>query len=158
MIPAVEITFDCLPLRSIARFDAPLDADPEQKSLYDRIRRDIEQHGLHNTYYLHGGRCVFQLTNHPQAGMPTFSFEGTVLTDSADCKTLRACLAVELVENTCDWLTASVLRWFGETVNRAVMVEFDRYIASGDLQKTVERIHRMEGDVLACGGFVGMGL
>lgn len=106
MIPAVEITFDCLPLRSISRLDPPLDATAQQKSLNDRIRRAIDQHGFHNAYYLHGGRCVFQLTNRPESGMLAFSFRGTVLTNHTDCKTRRAYLDVELVENTCDWLTA----------------------------------------------------
>ena len=158
MMPAVEITFDCLPLRSIARLDAPMDATPEQEALYDRIRRAIRQHGLHNTYYVHRGTCAFQLTNDPQTGRLAFGFDGTVLTDDTDCRTSGVCLAIQLLENTCDWLTADVLRWFRETVNRAVTVEFDRYVASGDLQRTQARILRLEADVLLGGGFVAMGL
>jgi hypothetical protein len=48
--------------------------------------------------------------------------------------------------------------WFQETVQRAVMVEFDRYIAAGDLQKTIQRIAKLQETMDARGGFVGMGL
>jgi len=44
------------------------------------------------------------------------------------------------------------------TVNRAVAEEFDRYIAAGDLDKTLARIAALEAQTLEHGGFVGMGL
>lgn len=158
MNPPVEITFDCLPLRSVGRVDIPLDASPAFQALCQRIREAVARHGLFNTYYLHNARCVYHLTNDSQVGMMEFSFEGTVLTDAEDRKTVRADLAVELRREVCDWLTEPVVAWFRETVGRAVMVEFDRFIAAGDLARTVERMARIEAESDAHGGFLGFGL
>jgi hypothetical protein len=88
--------------------------------------------------------------------MLDFRFEGTALTDEADQKTLRCHLDVELKRETCEWLTEPIVAWFGETVPRAVAVEFDRYIAAGDLQQTVKRIERMQAESEQRGGYVGM--
>lgn len=158
MSSPVEISFDCLPLRSIARFDVPLDASPGLQALAQRIKQAAEKHGLHNSYYLHNGRCCYQLTNDPQIGMLEFHFEGTLLTNAEDLKTQRADLIVELGRETCDWLTERAVAWFRETVNHAVVVEFDRYIAAGDLQKTITRLEKLQAASDAQGGFVGMGL
>ena len=155
---AVEITFECLPLRSITRLDVPLDAPPEYEAFVQRVRRATQKHGQHNTYYLHDATCVFHLTNEPDVGMLDFRFEGTVLTDPDDRKTLQCDLEVRLGRETCDWLTEPIVDWFVETVGRAVQVEFDRYIASGDLDKTVQRIQRLQAESDAHGGFLGMGL
>jgi len=87
-----------------------------------------------------------------------FQFEGTVLTDAEDRKTMAADLQVDLRRETCDWLTEPVVAWFRETVSRTVMVEFDRYIAAGDLDKTIRRIEQLQAESDAHGGFVGMGL
>jgi hypothetical protein len=154
----VDISFDCLPLRSIGRFDIPPDASPQQLALGQRIRRAAAKHGLHNTYYLCNGRCVFQLTNHQQLGMIEFAFEGTVATDADDQKTSQCDLAIELRREVCPWLTAPAVRWLTETVTEAVKVEFDRYIAAGDLRKTIERLDRLQAESDARGGFLGMGL
>jgi hypothetical protein len=43
-------------------------------------------------------------------------------------------------------------------VVEAVKIEFDRYIAAGDLQKTLERLERLEAEATAKRGFLGMGL
>ena len=59
---------------------------------------------------------------------------------------------------TCDWLTEPIVRWFAETVARAVRVEFDRYIAAGDLRKTIERMERLQAESDDQGGFIGMGM
>jgi len=158
MSHGVEISFDCLPLRSISRFDVPIDAPPEYEAKVARVRRAKEKHGLHNSFYLHNAKCVFRLTNDPDLGMLAFHFEGTVLTDPGDQKTLRCDLDVELHQETCDWLTEPVTQWFKETVNRAVQAEFDRYIAAGDLQKTIERMEKLQAESDAHGGFLGMGL
>lgn len=154
----VEITFDCFPLRSVGRFDVPLDASPAEEALSARMRRAAEKHGLHNSYYLCNARCVFHLTNDDQVGMIEFAFEGTVLTDADDRKTLACDLNVELRREVCHWLTAPVVRWFSETVAEAVKVEFNRYIAAGDLQKTIQRQQRLQAESDAQGGFLGMGL
>ena len=154
----VEITFECLPLRSITRFDVPLDAPPEVEAKVQRVKQAVEKHGLHNAYYLHDARCVYRLTNDPALGMLAFRFEGAVLTDPDDQHTLRADIEVKLEKETCDWLTETVVKWFCETVGQAVRVEFDRYIAAGDLQKTIERAERFQAESDAHGGFLGMGL
>lgn len=152
----VEITFDCLPLRSVGRLDIPLDASPKYRHRCERILRAIETHGSHNTYYLYNARCVFHLTNHAELGTLEFLFEGTALTDASDQHTERCQLEVELVRETCDWLTEPIVGWFKETVPRSVAVEFDRYIAAGDLAQTRLRIERLQAETEGRGGFVGM--
>jgi len=90
--------------------------------------------------------------------MLEFRFEGTVLTDSEDRHAEHCDLRIDLRRETCDWLTEPVVEWFRETVERAVLVEFDRYIAAGDLQKTVERTEKLQAESDSHSGFVGMGL
>jgi len=158
MSRSVEISFECLPLRSLGRLDVPLDASPEFQAQCRRIKLAMEKHGTHNTYYLRDGRCTFHLTNDPQVGMLAFRCEGTVLTSPDDLRTRSADLDVELEQETCDWLTEPAVAWFRETVERAVIAEFDQFIASGDLQRTLERLERLQAASDAQGGFVGMGL
>jgi hypothetical protein len=158
MSQAVDISFDCIPLRSMGRFDIPLDATSEQKALGERIRAAVARHGLYNTFYLCNASCVFHLTNDPEIGMVRFDFEGTVMTDQDDRRTVGCDLTAELAQEVCDWLTAPIVAWFKETVAAAVKIEFDRYIHAGDLQKTVERIERLQAESAAHGGFLGMGL
>ena len=88
--------------------------------------------------------------------MSQFRFDGTVLTDEDDCKTVRSDLRVELVRETCDWLTAPATDWLAESVSRAVEVEFDRYIEAGDLAQTKARIEKLKAESDERGGFVGM--
>jgi hypothetical protein len=151
----VDITFTCLPLRSVTCFAPPVDASDDVTETYAKLREASQKHGLHNTYYLHAGKCVFHLTNNDQVGMIEFAFSGTILTDTQDMHTLRCDLQTELTGETCDWLTASVVDWFVETVREAVRVEFDRFIAAGDLQKTIERLHQLQATSDAQGGFLG---
>lgn len=158
MSHTVDITFECLPLRSIGRFDVPLDAPTEQFDFAKRVRAAAAKHGLFNSYYLHDAHCVFHLTNDPQLGTVEFSFEGAVLTDEQDLKTLLCDLQVELQGEICDWLTVAAVEWLKETVRKAVRVEFDRYIAAGDLQRTIERAEKLRAESDAHGGFLGMGL
>lgn len=154
----LDITFDCLPLRSVGRFDIPIDASPEYRAQCERIKLAAEKHGLHNSYYLHNASCVFHLTNDQHFGMLEFGFEGTVLTDPDDQKTLRCDLEVQLRQETCDWLTEPIVAWFAETVSHAVRIEFDGYIAAGDLEQTIQRIERSQAESDAQGGFLGLGL
>jgi len=152
----VEITFDCLPLRTISRVDIPIDASPKYRARCERILKAMEAHGTFNTYYLYNARCIYHLTNHPEHGMLEFGFEGTVMTDASDRTTERSDLQVELIRETCDWLTEPIVAWFHESVRRAVQVEFDRYIAAGDLEQAVRRIQRLQKESDQHGGFVGM--
>jgi hypothetical protein len=152
----VEITFDCLPLRSLTRLDIPLDASPKYQALCQRILQAISTHGTHNTYYLYNAHCTFHLTNNAEIGSVEFRFEGTVMTDSADQRAHRCHLDVQLERETCDWLIEPAVAWLKDSVTPAVSVEFDRYIDAGDLAQTVERIRRQQAQTDAAGGFVGM--
>lgn len=152
----VEIAFDCLPLRSVTRLDIPLDASPKYRERCELIKAQIEKHGSHNTYFLYNASCVFHLTNRENFGTLELRFQGTVITDAADLAAKHADLQVELVRETCDWLTAPVVEWFHESVQHAVCVEFDRYIAAGDLALTKARMEKLQAEVEKSGGHVGM--
>lgn len=152
----VEIAFDCMPLRSIGRLDIPLDASPKFRQRCLRIKEALERHGTLNSYYLYNAKCLFRVTNHDELGMIEFRFEGTLLTDSDDCHSKSCDLQVELVRETCDWLTEPVVQWFKETVPHAVLAEFDRYIAAGDLEQTKQRLEKIRAASDESGGFVGM--
>jgi hypothetical protein len=152
----VDITFDCLPLRSVGRLDIPLDASPKYRARCETIKRAIDRHGSHNTYYLYNATCVFHLTNREHLGSLEFRYEGTLITDSSDMRATSAELDVELIRETCDWLTAPVVEWFQQSVQHAVCAEFDRYIAAGDLQKTKERLAKLQAELEQTGGHVGM--
>ena len=115
----------------------------------------MDAYGSHNTFFLYNARCRFHFTN-GEPGMVEFRFEGTVLTDATDEKTERAHLDVELSGETCDWLSEPIVAWLKESVRRAVEVEFDRYIAAGDLAQTVKRIEQIQAQSDQSGGFVGM--
>ncbi|HEX3997195.1 MAG TPA: hypothetical protein VHX65_01460 [Pirellulales bacterium] len=156
MPPFVEISFDCLPLRSVGRMDIPIDASPRFRELCERIKQAIVRHGSHNTYFLHDAVCVFHLTNEPSIGTLEFSFLGTVMTDPQDRETIATDLDVTLVRETCDWLTQPVVAWFHESVSKAVQLEFNRYIAAGDLEQTKKRIESLQARADQEGGFLGM--
>jgi hypothetical protein len=158
MTDPVDISFDCLPLRSVARFGISPDDPPELMDFAKKIRQAVTKHGQFNTYYLHNAHCAFHLTNDPKEGTVDFRFEGTLLTDADDLKTLACDLETELIGDVCAWLTANALAFLRETVAHAVRVEFDRYIAAGDLHKTLQRMEQIRAESDALGGFVGMGL
>jgi hypothetical protein len=158
MTTPVSISFDCTPLRSVSRSDAPWDESPDAQELCRRMRRALQKHGALNSYYLHGGQCDFHLTNDPAIGLLGFRFEGTVLTDGQDLRAIAADLEVELQEDVGDWLTAPVVAWFREAVHHAVIAEFDRYIATCDPVKTTQRLAQLHVEMVAHGGFVAMGL
>jgi hypothetical protein len=156
MSKGVEISFDCLPLRSIGRLDIPIDASPKYRQRCERLLEIIETHGQHSTYYLYNAQCVFRLTNSEEVGTLTFGFDGTALTDESDSKTKSCDLEVHLRSETCDWISDPIVQWFKETVTRAVIVEFDLYIAAGDLEQTRQRIDKIQSESDEQGGFVGM--
>ena len=45
MAQNVEISFSCIPLRTVGRFDPPLDATEEQRSLSVELHRALNTHG-----------------------------------------------------------------------------------------------------------------
>lgn len=136
----IDIAFDCLPHRSVGRVDIPLDASPEFRSRLEHLKHSIDTHGVENAYFLYNSRCVYHLANSDIEGMLRFSFEGTVLTDRSDAKAASADLTVELVSETCGGLPAVVLEWFCGAVERAVLVEFDRFITAGHLEQRVNEL------------------
>ncbi|MEM7474753.1 MAG: hypothetical protein AAF483_07160 [Planctomycetota bacterium] len=152
----VEISFDCLPLRSIRSFDIPDDASPKLAEKMERLESAVAKHGVHNSYYLHNAACIFHLTNSAAEGMLHYTFDGVVLTDEKDLAPRRCDLNIELAKETCDWINQSVVEWMHEAVRQALLVEFQRYIAEGDLSKTIERIEAIEKESDESGGFVGM--
>lgn len=152
----VEIAFDCLPLRTVARVDVPLDASPKLAAKMLRVKNAIEKHGTLNSYYLHNAQCVYHLTNDPMQGMLHYTFEGVVLTDQKDLAAKDCELKIELAKETCSWLNQSVVEWLAETVQQSVLVEFNRYIQAGDLSKALERIEQINQAAEESGGFVGM--
>ncbi len=152
----VEIEFDCLPLRSVSRWDAPLDASPKYVQFLAQLRQAADKHGLHNSYFLHNAHCLYRLTNNAEVGMLDFRFRGVILTDSEDRRTRGSDLEVKLARETCPWLTEPVVQWFCETVTRAVETEFDRYIAAGDLALTQQRIEQIRAASDDQNGFLGM--
>lgn len=152
----VEVEFECLPLRSVTRLDVPVDASPKYEQFVLRVKAAIDQHGSHNTYYVHQGRCAFHLTNDRKHGEVTFTFEGTALTGEKDRRTRSVDLDVQLSGETCSWLSEPFVGFLRESVQHAVMVEFNRYIEAGDLDKTEERLRKLSEQSEAGDGFVGM--
>lgn len=152
----VEIEFDCLPLRSVTRTDIPVDASPAYEQFVLKVKAALQKHGAHNAYYLSHGRCRFHLTNEPLRGMVCYAVEGVLLTDLEDQKTIAGDLNIRLVEETCPWLNEPIVEFLAESVRQAMMVEFDRYILAGDLEKTRQRIAKMQAEADAQGGFIGM--
>ena len=156
MPEAVQISFDCLPLRSIHRLEVPLDASAEYRAQCERIKAAIEKHGPANSYYLRAAQCAFHLANSEIDGMIRFRFEGTVLTDPGDAKAVYTDLVIELAGHTCDDVPQPVLDWFEKIVSRAVQVEFDRYIAAGDLTAAVQKSEALRQQSDSDASFVGM--
>lgn len=152
----VEVEFECLPLRSITRLDVPVDASPVYEQFVLRVKEAMRKHGSHNAYYLHRATCTYHLTNNPDHGKLVFGFEGTVLTDEADRATKVVDISAKLERETCGWLTEPVVGFLAESVQHAVLVEFDRYILAGDLEKTQQRIKAIQEQSDSADGFVGM--
>lgn len=152
----VEIEFECLPLRSVTRLDVPVDASPIYEQFVLRVKAAMSKHGSFNTYYVHTGRCVYHLTNDPAKGQVAFVFEGTVMTDQDDLQTKAADVVVKLDTETCSWLSEPFVSFLAESVQHALLVEFNRFIEAGDLKKTEERIKAVQDQSDSSDGFVGM--
>lgn len=133
-----------------------MDASPKLEAKLLRIRQAIEQHGTFNTYYLHNAACTFHFTNDRSVGSVKFEVEGTLFTNQEDKAAVSTHFQVQLEKETCDWLNQGIVSWLAESVPRAIRVEFNRYIAAGDLAKTRERMESIEQSVEESRGFVGM--
>ncbi len=152
----VEIEFDCLPLRSVTRLDVPVDASPAYEQFVLRVKQAMNKHGSHNTYYLHRGTCTYHLTNDSEIGTVVFRFEGTVMTGEKDRRTKAVDISVKLEGETCAWLSEPIVGFLSESVQHALIVEFDRYIEAGDLDKAEQRIKAVQAQSDAAEGYVGM--
>ncbi len=155
MEPNVDIAFDCLPARSVGRIDVPLDASPEFRARCLHFQQVIDQHGTDGVYFLYNTHCVFRLANSDVDNMLRFTFDGAVITDRSDCKADRADLQVNLAAETCGPLPATVLTWFRGIVERAVLIEFDRFIAAGCLADRLTELGQVER-LTDISGFAGM--
>jgi hypothetical protein len=156
MTPHIDIAFDCLPLRSVGRVDVPLDASPAFRARCERLQRAIDTHGTANAYFLYNTRCVFRLANSNVENMLRFTFEGTLLTDRSDCKADRADLNVELAAHTCGGtIPPETLAWFRGVVHKAILIEFDHFIAAGALAERVSRLGSVDS-IADLADFAGM--
>ncbi|TWU28585.1 hypothetical protein [Bythopirellula polymerisocia] len=153
--PVVDIAFDCLPLRSISRLDAPLDAPPEFRRRHELLAAAMERFGPARTYFLYNARCVFRLANSEIEGMIRFEFDGIVRTDASDLLTEQVDLESKLASDTCGGIPPEVEDWLKNRVEQAVAIEFDRFIAAGQL---TERSSDLGQDVSlsTLAGFSGM--
>jgi hypothetical protein len=157
MRPLVDIAFDCLPLRSVGRVDVPLDASPAFRARCQQLQRAIDKHGTQHAYFLYNTRCVYRLANSDVDNMLRFSFDGTIVTDRSDGKADQADLAIELTAETCGGMGPDVQAWFRGVVERAVLVEFDHFIAAGSLAARVDQLGKV-ASVADLADFAGMGV
>src|SRR2546421_4086977 len=155
MQPVVDIAFDCLPLRSVARVDVPLDASPPFRLRCERLQYAIEVHGSENAYFLYNTRCTYRLANSDIENMIRFSFDGTLLTDRSDCKADRADLNIALVAETCGGMPPAALEWLRGVVERAVLIEFDRFIDAGRLAERISQLGEIDS-IADIADFAGM--
>ncbi len=130
-INSVDIAFDCLPLRSVARLDVPLDASDALRHRGGLIKRVVQEFGADSTYYLYNAHCVFRFANSEFEGVCRFKFEGVVRTDAGDRKCISADLETHLESETCGGIPEIAKAWLYDRVRQAVIVEFDRFIAAG---------------------------
>ena len=133
--PSVEIAFDCLPLRSVGRIDAPLDASEALCHRAEAIRAALSQFGAERTYFLYNGHCVYRFANSEIHGACRFEFEGVVRTDAGDRKCQETLLQVHLASDTCGGVPAAAATWLSKQVQQAVGIEFDRFIQAGQLDR-----------------------
>ncbi len=78
------------------------------------------------------------------------------MTDEQDRQAKAVELTVKLDRETCGWLSEPIVGFLAESVQHAVLVEFNRYIEAGDLEKTEQRIKAVQAQSDSAEGFVGM--
>lgn len=155
MDPVVDIAFNCLPLRSIARVDIPIDASSDFRARSERLQQAIKSHASENAYFLYNTRCTYRLANSDIDNMLRFSFDGAVITDRSDGKADRADLDIVLTAETCGGVPPAVLDWLSDMINRAVIIEFDRFISEGQLAARVTELGSVDS-IVDVAGFAGM--
>lgn len=152
MEPSVDITFSCLPLRSVGRLDVPLDASGIYRIRHQRLQAALRSRSPERTYYLYDARCIFHLANSEVEGMVRFDFEGVVQTDAGDALTEHVELEMKLAGETCGGIPPEVEAWLRTRVHRAVALEFDRFIAAGQLKRHADELGNFE-QLSDLGGF-----
>jgi hypothetical protein len=153
--PRVEIAFDCLPLRSVGRLDIPLDASDAFRRRAEHIKAALAEHGAERTYFLYNGHCVFRFANSDIAGACRFEFEGVVRTDAGDRLCQETLIEAALVSETCGGVPEEAAAWLTERVRQAVGIEFDRFIAAGQLAQRSEQLGA-DANLADVGGLAGM--
>jgi hypothetical protein len=143
----IDIAFDCLPLRSVSRLDVPLDASDALRRRAERIKAAIEAFGAERTYFLHNAHCIFRFANSEVDGICRLDFDGFVRTDAGDRRCEQTLLEIRLVSETCGGVPEPVQAWLVERVRRAVAIEFDRFLAAGQLTA--------QGDDVGSGNILG---
>jgi hypothetical protein len=138
--PRVEIAFDCLPMRSVGRLDIPLDASDAFLRRAERIKAAMNDFGAERTYFLYNGYCVFRFANSEIDGACRLEFEGVVRTDAGDRICQDVHVDVRLASDTCGGVPAAVETWLAQRVRQAVGVEFDRFIAAGQLAERASQL------------------
>ena len=71
----VDIAFDCLPLRSVGRFDIPLDASPKFRHA-PAVKDAIEHHGSFNSFYLYNATCTVSPDQSRRSRLAQFRSKG----------------------------------------------------------------------------------
>jgi hypothetical protein len=155
--PRVEIAFDCLPLRSVGRLDVPLDASESFRRRAEDIKAALSEFGPERTYYLYNAHCVFRFSNSEFDGVCRFEFEGVVRTDAGDRICQESLVDPRLMSETCGGIPPEVQSWLAQQVRHAVRVEFDRFIAAGQLDEASRRLGA-SADLATLGGLSGMGV
>ena len=112
-------------------------------------------HAGQNAYFLYNTQCTYRLANSEIANMLRFTFDGTVLTDRSDCQAEQADLTIELAAETCGGVPPAALEWLRGIVQRAVLIEFDRFITAGHLAARVAELGAVES-LTSISNFAGM--
>ncbi len=150
--PSIDIAFDCLPLRSVARFDVPLDASDALRHRAGLIKRVVDGFGAARRSYLYNAPCIFRFANSEIEGVCRFQFEGVVRTDAGDRKCIGADLQTLLVSETCGGVPEPVKVWLYERVRQAVIIEFDRFITAGPVSAPDDAGLSSLADISGLGG------
>ena len=153
----VLIQFECFPFRSASRLDVPFDAPEPYQALCRRFVKALQQNGVEHTYYVFNASIEFHLANQSGNSLK-FQFEGTVWTDKDDQEVEKLDISTELIHSDWDDLDRSVMTFFQTVIQRAVRVEFNRYIQDGELARAITRAQNAMLESEHSGGFMGMSI
>ena len=121
-----------------------MDASGVYRIRYERLRAAIDEFGTERCYYLYDAHCSFHFANSEVEGMVRFNFEGIVRTDAGDALSDEVDLETELSSETCGGVPPEVQVWLADRVEQAVAIEFNRYVAAGQLGSRSAEIGQLE--------------